>query len=119
MAEETFADNLKKLPSVDNIERIDLYRQGATEDDWEPMGFIENKEGKRGSLAVYADLVDYANTVGNENILHSAEGLQGMGLFSEHTEDARNNPGKHPNIDRLIDVFDGRYVMKVEIKYKG
>ncbi|MFN3397475.1 MAG: DUF2322 family protein [Sulfurimicrobium sp.] len=28
-----------------------------------------------------------------------------MRLYAEHTGDARRNPGKHPNIDRLFDII--------------
>ena len=28
-------------------------------------------------------------------------------LDAEHTADARQNPGKHPNIDRLIELANG------------
>ena len=29
----------------------------------------------------------------------------GLEIFAEHTADARANPGKHPNIDRLLEVI--------------
>ncbi|MCB1890651.1 MAG: DUF2322 family protein, partial [Rhodocyclaceae bacterium] len=33
----------------------------------------------------------------------------GLELFAEHTDDARANPGKHPNVDRLLQlVGEGR-----------
>jgi hypothetical protein len=30
-----------------------------------------------------------------------------LALYAEHTVDARLNPGKHPNIDRLLDIESG------------
>ena len=30
---------------------------------------------------------------------------KGLQLFAEHTEDAKQNPGKHPNIDLLLRVI--------------
>jgi len=36
-------------------------------------------------------------------------------LYAEHTEDAQINPGKHPNIDRLLDVLDTGEVLTVEV----
>jgi hypothetical protein len=33
-----------------------------------------------------------------------AASVEGLALYAEHTEDARIYPGKHPNIDRLLDV---------------
>jgi hypothetical protein len=31
---------------------------------------------------------------------------EALELFAEHTEDARANPGAHPNIDRLFRIID-------------
>ena len=31
---------------------------------------------------------------------------QGLDIFAEHTVDARANPGKHPNIDRLLTIAE-------------
>ena len=59
----------------------------------------ENKPGQAGSLAVYAAL---AAKHGSINAAAAAEGLE---AYAEHTTDAEANPGKHPNIDRLIDVI--------------
>ena len=30
-----------------------------------------------------------------------------LDLYAEHTDDARQNPGKHPNIDRLLALAAG------------
>ena len=38
---------------------------------------------------------------------------EGLALFAEHTADARANPGKHPNIDRLIEVSESGTVLGV------
>jgi hypothetical protein len=39
-------------------------------------------------------------------------------LYAEHTADARANPGKHPNIDRLILVEATHKPMHLKIVYK-
>lgn len=39
---------------------------------------------------------------GSINVAAAEEGLI---LFAEHTDDARKNPGNHPNIDRLLEVI--------------
>jgi hypothetical protein len=59
---------------------------------------IENKPGQTGSLAVYNYL---GKTFGAITPAAAARGLE---LYGEHTTDARAHPGKHPNVDRLIDV---------------
>ena len=37
--------------------------------------------------------------------INGAAAEQGLEIFAEHTADARTNPGKHPNIDRLLEVI--------------
>ena len=89
-----FADNLKQLPSVAQLAELQLIdAAGAV------AATIENKPGKAGSLAVYHAL---AARHGGINVTAAQEGLD---LFAEHTADARANPGKHPNIDRLLEVI--------------
>ena len=90
----SFADNLKQLPSVSQLAELQLIdASGAL------AATIENKPGKAGSLAVYNAL---AARHGSINVAAAEEGLE---IFAEHTVDARANPGKHPNIDRLLEVI--------------
>ena len=102
-----FSETLKHLPKVEDVERIELSdAQGM------PAGVIENKPGQSGSLAVYNYLL---GKYGDINAAAAGEGLQ---LYGEHTEDAKENPGKHPNIDRLLllvltgSVFTGRIIKR-------
>src|SRR5215213_7997317 len=44
----SFGENLKHLPKVDDVERIEL-----TDGKGVPAGIIENKPGQSGSLTVY------------------------------------------------------------------
>lgn len=85
-----FAENLEQFPSIDGIERIDIYQ------DDKIIGYIPNVDGQRGSLALYYYLY---KTMGDLDVYAAKRGLE---LYAEHTTDARANPGKHPNIDRLI-----------------
>ncbi len=86
-----FTDNLKKLPGVSHLLAINLLdAQG------EVVAAIENKAGSQGSLAVYNHL---AQTYGAITPEAARKGLE---IFAEHAEDAHDNPGKHPNIDRLF-----------------
>jgi hypothetical protein len=95
--EETmaFADNLKRLPGVETIERIDLYDAGGS-----LAATLENKPGKAGSLAVYRHLVL------RHGRIDARAAQEGLELFAEHAVDARAHPGKHPNVDRLFEVID-------------
>ena len=39
---------------------------------------------------------------------------QGIEIYAEHSEDARINPGKHPNIDRLIGLVERGETLRVK-----
>jgi hypothetical protein len=99
-----FKENLARMPSIDGIARIDLVDgSGAV------VASIENKPGKQGSLAVY-------------NYLHSAFGSldakaaeHGLALFAEHTADARNRPGAHPNVDHLLAIAAGAEPLRIDV----
>ncbi len=99
----TFADNLRQLPSIAHLAELHLIdATGAT------VATIENKPGKAGSLAVYNAL---AAKHGSINVAAAEEGLQ---LFAEHTESARQHPGSHPNIDRLFEVIASGQALSVK-----
>ncbi|MFM0135345.1 DUF2322 family protein [Caballeronia grimmiae] len=99
-----FKDNLAQLPSIDGIERIDLIDgKGAV------AASIENKPGKQGSLAVYHYLKQAFGTLDAKAAEH------GLAVFAEHTADARNRPGAHPNVDRLLDIVAGGEALKIDV----
>lgn len=100
----TFKDNLQQLPSIDGILRIDLVdEQGAV------VASIENQPGKQGSLAVYQYLKQVFGTLDAKAAEH------GLAVFGEHTADARNRPGAHPNIDRLLEISAGGAALRIEV----
>lgn len=90
----SFADNLKKLPGVSHLAAINLL-DGDT-----VVATIENKPGSAGSVAVYNHLGITFGAITPE------AAQKGLDVYAEHTEDARQHPGKHPNIDRLIEVLE-------------
>lgn len=90
----TFADNLRELPPVNHLTELQLIDHTG-----ELAATIKNKPGKAGSLAVYHAL---AAKHGSINPAAAEEGLK---LFAEHTQSARQHPGSHPNIDRLFEVL--------------
>lgn len=98
-----FADNLKKLPGISHLAAINLL---AADDSI--VATIENKAGSQGSLAVYNHL---AQTYGSINAEAARKGLE---IFAEHTEDERANPGKHPNIARLLHIEAGGAALRVK-----
>ena len=91
----TFAENLKKIPPVSHVEKLELMRP-----DGEVEAIIENKPGHAASLAVYCYLA------AKYGMVHADAAREGLELFAEHHEAARTTPGKHPNIDRLIRIRD-------------
>lgn len=97
-----FNDNLKSLPGVSHLASIELLNE-----DGLAVALIENKPGQTGSLTVYNHL---AQTYG---LINKAAANKGLELYAEHTEDARANPGKHPNIDRLLQVVEAQASLRV------
>ena len=89
----TFADNLRQLPPITHLAELQLIDAAG-----QVAASIENKPGKAGSLAVYNALA------AKHGSIDVAAAQEGLALFAEHTESARQHPGSHPNIDRLFDV---------------
>jgi hypothetical protein len=103
-----FKDNLAQLPAIDSIERIDLVDgKGAV------VASIENKPGKQGSLAVYHYLKQAFGTLDAQAAEH------GLLVFAEHTADARNRPGAHPNVDRLLAIAAGGEALRIDVVAAG
>lgn len=101
----TFADNLAILTKVDHIKKLQLYGGERSE----LMAEIENEPGQAGSVAVYYHLgVKYG-------AISPKAAHEGLALYAEHTEDARANPGKHPNIDRLFRVIASGDFLSVRV----
>ena len=100
----TFTDNLRQLTPVDGVQRIDLSDGKGT-----VIASIDNQPGKQGSLAVYQYLKQVFGTLDAEAAEH------GLLLFAEHTADARNRPGVHPNVDRLLEIAAGGAPLGIKI----
>jgi len=101
-----FADNLKQLPPVSHLEGVDLL-----DDDGALIASVDNKPGQAGSLAVYNFLGQHFGAI---TPLAAQTGLE---LYAEHTEDARANPGKHPNIDRLLGLIENGTCLRVRHRF--
>lgn len=90
---EKFSDNLSLFPVMETVAAIELVDQSGAS-----VAKIENKPGQAGSLRVYAWLAETLGAITPE----AAE--LGLKIYAEHTQDARDYPGKHPNIDRLFNI---------------
>lgn len=99
----SFAENLKKLPGISHLSAINLL-----DAEGNVVATLENKPGSAGSVAVYNHL---AQTYGSINLDAAKKGLE---IYAEHTEDARTNGGKHPNIDRLLQIEAGAPSLRVK-----
>ncbi|MGZ8269979.1 MAG: DUF2322 family protein [Methylophilus sp.] len=101
---EKFSDVLLTLDEADHVRRIELYDVNN-----KPAGVIDNKPGSKGSIKVYHHLYKMYGAISVD------AAVEGLSLYAEHTEDAENSPGKHPNIDRLIDVLDNESPLSIKI----
>jgi hypothetical protein len=97
-----FAENLKKLPGVSHLSAIRLL-DGETE-----VAIIENKPGNQGSLVVYNHLAQTCGAITPD------AARMGLKLYAEHADDARQHPGKHPNIDRLAALIEEKKTLRVK-----
>ena len=104
----TFKDNLQQLPAIDGVQRIDLVEASGN-----VIASIENQPGKQGSLAVYQYLKQ------SFGVLDAQAAEHGLAVFGEHTADARNRPGAHPNIDRLIQIAGGGAALNIDVIAAG
>ncbi|WP_353233817.1 DUF2322 family protein [Diaphorobacter ruginosibacter] len=100
-----FADNLRELPSIAHIAALHLLDKSGNE-----VASIPNQPGKAGSLTVYAALA------ARHGSIDAAAAREGLDLFAEHTQDAREHPGKHPNIDRLFELIASGKRLAVRIE---
>jgi len=88
----SFADTLNTLPEFAGEKLVLTDGSGAE------VAAIANAPGTAGSFRVYAYLA------GKHGGITAAAAAEGLAIYTEHTDDARLNPGKHPNIDRLFGV---------------
>jgi hypothetical protein len=92
-----FADTLKTLPAITHLAGLHLL-----DADGRTVATLESRPGQAGSVAVYHALA------ARHGRIDASSAAAGLALYAEHTADARAFPGKHPNIDRLIEIEAGR-----------
>lgn len=98
-----FSDNLKQLPKISHLAALQLI-----DAEGNVVATIENKAGQAGSLSVYNHLGQLYGAITAE------AAKKGVELYAEHSEDARANPGKHPNIDRLFQLLESPQTLRVK-----
>lgn len=90
-----FKQILATLPSIEHLSGLNVMSGDTI------VQYIPALEGKLGSLKVYNALAQQF-----QGKLDSQAAKKGLELFAEHTTDAREHLGKHPNIDLLFRVID-------------
>jgi hypothetical protein len=100
----TFAEILQQLPAVTHLAGLQVVDEAGA-----VVATVENKPGSAGSVRVYHALVERFGALTVE------AAHEGLALYAEHTADARAHPGKHPNIDRLLQLVErgGRFSVKL------
>ena len=91
----SFKEILETLPTIDYLTGLNVI------DGEKIIHNIPAIPGKLGSLRLYNALAEKFN-----GKLNRTSAQQGVEWFAEHVEDAKANPGKHPNIDLLFKVID-------------
>ena len=98
-----FAENLKQLPKISHLAAVQLIDgEGVV------VALIENKPGQAGSVTVYNHLGQIFGAITPD------AAKKGLEIYAEHTEDARLNPGKHPNIDRLLALVANAATLRIK-----
>lgn len=101
-----FSDFLSEIETTDQIQKIELMNPAG-----EVVGLIENKPGSQGSVRVFNYLFKKWGSITKD------AAKDGLKIYAEHTADAEENPGKHPNIDRLLNVIETGEVLTVSITH--
>ena len=101
---QKFSDVLHTLDDASHVQKIELYNN-----DGSPAGVLENKPGSQGSVKVYYHLFRMYGEIS----LDAA--VEGLSLYAEHTDDAENCPGKHPNVDRLLNILEDEKPLSVKV----
>ncbi len=99
----SFTENLASLPPAGHLAALELFEHG------ESAGRIENRPGQAGSLRIY-------HAVAVNGRIDAEAARRALGLYGEHLADAEANPGRHPNIDRLLALIRRDAVLVVVAK---
>ena len=99
---KNFKASLATFADVSHIKEIKLFNNYGHE-----AGYILNQPGSQGSIKLYNHLfLEFGE-------LNTDAAIEGLNLYCEHVEDAKRTPGKHPNIDRLIDIIKTKEILTI------
>ncbi|KMK51550.1 RNA polymerase subunit sigma-32 [[Actinobacillus] muris] len=99
-----FKDYLATFPDISHLSGLDVLNASS-----EAVHHIPAQEGKLGSLKLYNALAEkFGGT------LDKTAASQGIAWFAEHLEDAKQNIGKHPNIDLLLKVIEQDLTLQLQ-----
>lgn len=98
-----FKAHLATLPTIEHLVGLNVW------DTEKVIHHIPAQEGKLGSPRVYNALAQQF-----DGKLDRTSAQKGLEIFAEHTADARQNPGKHPNIDLLFKVIEEELSYRLE-----
>ena len=101
---QKFSDVLLTLDDASHVQKIELFKV-----DGSSAGVIENKPGSQGSIKVFYHLFRMYGEIS----LDAA--VEGLSLYAEHTADAENCPGKHPNVDKLLNILEDEQPLSVKV----
>lgn len=88
-------ENVVALPPIDSVAAVTVaLPDGAS---WR----IPNAPGKAASARIYAHLA-----AKHGGALTAAAAQEGLQLYGEYVQEAKQEPGSHPNIDLLFRVID-------------
>ncbi|MDR0304794.1 MAG: DUF2322 family protein [Chitinispirillales bacterium] len=102
----SFEENVNSLKSAACLDKIDVIKNSKL------IGEIKNDVSTKESLKIYAHLVDFDN-----GSIYYETAQKGLELYAETVKDAKQNPGKHPNIDRLLDLKENEF-LKIVVHYR-
>lgn len=98
-----FKDYLAQMPDIAHLRGLDVCDENGT-----VLHHIPAAEGKLGSLKLY-----HALAVQFDGVLNAESAAQGIVWFAEHAADARENVGKHPNVDWLFKVQNAQLSLRL------
>lgn len=102
----SFKKNIESLKHDSALKKILLYKNSTK------IGEIRNVEGEKNSLKIYSHILEFENGTIDVNGAEKA-----LNLFSEYVEESKKTPGKHPNIDRLIEIIKTKVPIQAVIEY--
>lgn len=99
-----FKDYLATFPAIEHLSALHVLNA-----ENQVIHTIPAIEGKLGSLKLYNALAEKFQTQ-----LDSTAAETGLIWFAEHVEDAKAYPGKHPNIDLLLQVVEQKLILTLQ-----